>query len=374
MLKSPCSKMYDCSICQGPLKDPVLVCRENHVCCSSCIAKRRRTSSTCPDCKKPLLRAPRSVPLLSLLLEQLVRECKCGWTGLHSKLAEHQVDCPEHPVPCPVEGCVMIPVPRKLLKEHVCNDRRVTCCECKSRYLVRYRHACPREMSEHYSWCDSCQEPFMLEDDHPCDMDEVQCDVCEAKMPRKDLEDHSACEWKSHNELLKSKISQGLQKIESTSRELERSVSHCRGLERLLDHQHLEIWTGIANVERNKQFAASMGEDRLTIDIGKNEAVLRVRSERRVAFAHMTLVGKHTLSVTQLACDDAVRLALNLELGDHVAVTIKVGLVPQIRLENLCNYDLELVVDKLPATLIKTAEEAESQAKSQAEDILEYFY
>jgi len=77
-------------------------CAAGHQCCDRCASKQQQ----CLCCGGPCLGEPASSPAVRIVIAAMAARCPvlCGWAGSLGTLDAHWAQCPQAPVPCPVDA------------------------------------------------------------------------------------------------------------------------------------------------------------------------------------------------------------------------------------------------------------------------------
>eukprot|EP00276_Gloeochaete_wittrockiana_P012178 CAMPEP_0184371232 /NCGR_PEP_ID=MMETSP1089-20130417/163279_1 /TAXON_ID=38269 ORGANISM="Gloeochaete wittrockiana, Strain SAG46.84" /NCGR_SAMPLE_ID=MMETSP1089 /ASSEMBLY_ACC=CAM_ASM_000445 /LENGTH=402 /DNA_ID=CAMNT_0026713957 /DNA_START=210 /DNA_END=1415 /DNA_ORIENTATION=- len=148
-----------CTICYNVLKEPTIVCEEEHAFCRSCIDAWSRLNATCPidrlDIHPPKFHQSK---LLSRLIGNLRMRCMrsevgCDWRGPCSGSTNHDALCPFAEVACPFNPAGCGSLMRKNLDLHIeqCGFR-----PCPHRWLGCKFHGNQQQIELHLQDDCSC--------------------------------------------------------------------------------------------------------------------------------------------------------------------------------------------------------------------------
>ena len=250
---------YSCIICHELASQPTQTLCCGQTVCHTCIETWKKTSNTCPQCRKgtvsttPDPRLERQIFNLSVYCPNHVHGCE--QTGELRNMEEHSKECEFSMKICPNDGCGKT-VSAKLLKSHskrYCPWRKVQCPFCKLSTATglaqtvlhlspklppsfTYKELCNTHHSSCAKWpvlCpNGCDDQFSLDrstvEDHlanGCPLAVVPCVFsdtgCEEKVPRKEMELHVESKMVAHLMLMHK----GFMRLKLENEELKRMVS-----------------------------------------------------------------------------------------------------------------------------------------------------
>lgn len=252
---------YSCIICHQLASQPTQTMCCGQTLCQSCIQTWKKTSNTCPQCRKAAVsttldpRLERQIFNLAVYCPNYIHGCEQA--GELRSMKEHSKECEFSMAICPNNGCGKA-ISAKLLNTHTkqhCAQRQVQCpfCELTSatgrarKALLfpicqqppssfTYKELC----STHHSLCakwpvlcpNACEDQFSLDrstlQEHlarDCPLAVVPCvfseEGCEEKVPRRDMQQHVEGKMAAHLLMMHK----GFMRLKLENEELKRMVS-----------------------------------------------------------------------------------------------------------------------------------------------------
>ena len=145
-------KLYNCQICKGIPRYPILPPNCPHMLCANCsliefqingrpsIMRIERRQIHCPICREPyafidIIPFSKFLPILQCLIKNIDISCiyKCGYRGHFKEIDDHEsYNCPLRPIECPHYFCTYSgPFQDVATHYQTCSKKGIICEKCE---------------------------------------------------------------------------------------------------------------------------------------------------------------------------------------------------------------------------------------------------
>ena len=216
-----------CKICKEPSRDPYMTLCCGHAFCKSCLDRQKQARTICYACPMCRKEKPDFTTVPYVALNREIRELHvyctnkekgCKWEGEINNINNHRCGCQFEEGKCSNECGKMIQ--RQYLTSHVeteCPRRKVNCQYChdtgEHQFIEgQHKEECPKLPLPCPNNCEVKNIPREDMEAHKknCRLERIQCEYysvgCEARMARKDLEEHKKEKMDDHLLMMQTKL------------------------------------------------------------------------------------------------------------------------------------------------------------------------